>query len=402
MPRLGEAIDVSMFYGRTEEIATLKQWFVRDGCRLVGLLGIGGIGKTALSVSSAEQIQNEFDYIIWRSLRNPPPIKDILVELIQFLSNQQETNLPETIDSRISLLINYLRSSRCFLVLDNFDTILQTGEYSGCYRERYEGYGELIRRVGETNHQSCLLLTSREKPKEIALLEGGTSAVRSLQLMGLQEAEAKEILKDKGLSGSEEESRRLTDYYRGNPLVLKIAATSIQCLFAGSISKFIEQDTTVFELIRVVLEQQFNRLSALEEQIMYWLEINREPISYLELQEDIIPLVSSQKLLAAVESLRWRSLIEKASPTLIEQTPTGFTQQPVIMEYMTERFIEHIYQEITTEKLQLFISYALLKAEAKDYIRASRSRMILEPITDRLRAAYKPQQELEKNLSNFY
>lgn len=220
------------------------------------------------------------------------------------MSNQQETNLPETIDSRISLLINYLRSSRCLLVLDNFDTILKTGEYSGCYREGYEGYGELIRRVGETNHQSCLLLTSREKPKEIALLEGETSAVRSLQLMGLQEAEAKEIFKDKGLSGSEEERRKLTDYYRGNPLVLKIAATSIQCLFTGSISKFLEQDTTVFELIRVVLEQQFNRLSALEKQIMYWLAINREPISYLELQEDIIPLVSTQKLLAAVESLQ--------------------------------------------------------------------------------------------------
>lgn len=129
----GEAIDVSIFYGRTEEIATLGQWFVRDCCRLVALLGIGGIGKTSLSVSSAEQIQNEFNYIIWRSLRNAPPIKDILAELIQFLSNQQKTNLPETIDSRISLLINYLRSSRCLLVLDNFDTILQTGEYSGCY-----------------------------------------------------------------------------------------------------------------------------------------------------------------------------------------------------------------------------------------------------------------------------
>jgi hypothetical protein len=129
-------------------------------------------------------------------------------------------------------------------------------------------------------------------------------------------------------------------------------------------------------------------LSALEKQIMYWLAINREPISYLELQEDIIPLVSTQKLLAAVESLQWRSLIE--------QTSAGFTQQPVIMEYITERFIEQIYQEITTEKLQLFISYALLKAETKDYIRVSQSRMILEPIADRLRAAYKPQQELEQ------
>lgn len=140
----GEAVDVSVFYGRTQELDTLDQCIVGDRCRLVAMLGIGGIGKTALSVKLAERIQNEFEYVIWRSLRNAPPIKDILAQLIQFLSNQQETQLPETVDG-ISLLINYLRSSRCLLVLDNFETILQSGEYTGHYREGYQGYGELLR-----------------------------------------------------------------------------------------------------------------------------------------------------------------------------------------------------------------------------------------------------------------
>lgn len=43
----GEATDVSVFYGRTEELSKLEQWVVQDNCRVVALLGMGGIGKTS-------------------------------------------------------------------------------------------------------------------------------------------------------------------------------------------------------------------------------------------------------------------------------------------------------------------------------------------------------------------
>jgi hypothetical protein len=42
---LGEAIDTSVFYGREEELAILKQWIVKDHCRIVTILGMGGIVK---------------------------------------------------------------------------------------------------------------------------------------------------------------------------------------------------------------------------------------------------------------------------------------------------------------------------------------------------------------------
>src|SRR5919199_637257 len=112
----GEAIDVSVFYGRVEELAKLEQWLVRDRCRLVMVFGMGGVGKTAISVKIAERIQEHFDYVIWRSLGNAPPILDLLADLIQFLSQQKETVFPDTIDGRVSQLLRYLRASRCLLV----------------------------------------------------------------------------------------------------------------------------------------------------------------------------------------------------------------------------------------------------------------------------------------------
>ncbi|WP_138501766.1 NB-ARC domain-containing protein [Nostoc sp. PA-18-2419] len=397
----GEAIFTSVFYGRTEELKTLEQWILDEQCRLVTVLGIGGIGKTALSVKFAQQIQENFEYVIWRSLREAPPVKIILGNLIQFLSDEQQTeaNLSESFSDRVSRLLDYLQNNRCLLILDNAESILRSGSRAGVYREGYEEYGELLRRVGEATHQSCLLITSREKPKEIALLEGETLPVRSLPLGGLKVVEGQEILKLKGLSAREDELKLMIERYVGNPLALKIVATTIQDIFDGDVSEFLQQNTVVFGDIRDVLEQQFERLSDLEKDIMYWLAINREPITLKELRDDIISPVPQAKLLEAVESLGRRSLIEKATPTLIEKTASLFTLQPVVMEYVTTSLVEQVSQEMIAENIDLFRRHALMKAIGKDYVKDTQIRLIIKPVLDGLLTVFRSKKILENHLA---
>jgi WD40 repeat protein len=374
----GEAPDVSIFYGRTEELTQLEQWIIKNRCRLVALVGMGGIGKTSLSVKIAQQIQEQFNGVIWRSLRNAPPLNEILLDIIQFLSDEQTTDLPKELNRKISRLIEHLHQRRCLVILDNLESILLGGDRTGYYRDGYEDYGELIRRVGESPHQSCLVLTSREKPKEFAALEGETLPVRSLPLRGVQDVDGLSILQAKGLSlsSSSDQERELINRCGYNPLALRIVSTTIRELYSGNISEFLTQELIVFDGIRVLLDEQFNRLSALEQQIMYWLAIEREPISTSELREQIIPPVSHPKFLEALTSLRQRSLIENVS--------ASFTLQNVLMEYVTARLIEQVCHEIETGEIELFNSHALVKATAKDYVRETQTRLILKEVADRL------------------
>ncbi|WOD37468.1 NB-ARC domain-containing protein [Nodosilinea sp. E11] len=382
----GDAIDVSIFYGRAEELATLQRWIVGEPseneasqrCRLVTLLAMGGMGKTSISVKIAEQVQDNFEAVIWRSLRDAPPLVDLLTTLIRFLApaDQGVLPLPETVGGKISILIEHLRAARTLVVLDNFEAVLQGAQRAGTYRSDYTDYGELLKRLGEIAHQSCVLITTREKPQEIAAQEGDLLPVRTLPLLGVDIDTGHQIIVAKGLAANTPDLDCLVAHYRGNPLALKIAATSIRDVFGGSVTQFLAQGSSVFSGIGTLLQQHCDRLSPTEQQIMYWLAINREPVTCAQLLTDILPTVPQRTVLEVLESLRWRGLLE--------YTAAGFTLQPVVMECLTEQLIDQVSQEIVVEAPVLLSSHALIKAQVKDYIRDSQIRLILQPVVDRL------------------
>ncbi len=391
----GEAVDTSIFYGRTLELTSLSQWIVEARCHLIAILGMGGVGKTTLSVRLAEQVQGEFEYLFWRSLRDTPPLDELLTVLLRFLA-KEDSSLSNTESGKLSQLQECLRSARCLIVLDNFDALFAPVERGGAYRQGYEGYGELLQRVGESRHPSCLVITSRETPSEITILQGKSLPVREWRLLGLESSAAHKLLEAKGVDGSQEALNNLVKCYQGNPLALKIAASSIQSLFAGNITDFLQQGAIVFNGIRHLLKSQIERLSDLEQQIMYWLAINRESVSVSELQSDIFPPIPTSVLLETLESLRGRSLIER--------TAEGFTQQPVVMEYMSEQLIAQVASELNESipPTSPFLSrYALLKATARDYIRHSQIRVMVEPVVSQAIAHLGSKQALIERLNQW-
>jgi len=382
----GEAPEVSVFYGRDNELNDLKQWIVTGQCRLVAVLGMGGIGKTALAVQVARAVQDEFDYVVWRSLRNAPPLNELLADLLEFLPDQPETDLREKAD-KISLLMKKLAKHRCLVVLDQVEEILQAGHCAGRYRQGYSHYGELLTRVGQQNHQSCLLLLSREQPQSL-----GSLAEKTLPLKGLQPQAALKLGRARGLvelDGWE----RLTDRYSGNPYALNIIAAMIKEFFGGRVSQFIQNTLFLGDNLEYLLSQQFDRLPGGEKKIAYWLVVEWEPVSLSQLQGDMLSQISVADLMAELESLKRRSLIETSAKADVPL----FTLPPLVRDYVKKQLRERVFQEVK-QLLRQRESVTIDLLKTYDFYRSKHHQM-MNHVKKGLGNVWKPPSLVEK-LSN--
>lgn len=322
----GEATNVSQFWGREAELERLKRWVLSDRCSLVGIVGFGGVGKTALSVKFSQEVQQEFEVVIWRSLRDRPPLLSLLADILSVINYTQTVTVEPSETRMLSMLIKVLQQRRCLLVLDNWDTVLDPRrECLKLYLSGYEGYGELLKYIGEIQHQSCAIVTSREKPDEITTLEGELLPVRIFKLGGLTEKAGAKLIEAKGLQSGYTEVNKLVNYYRGNPLAIKMAVAKIKELCLENVNDFWSSHQIICGGICQLIKPQLEGLSALERQILYTLARSEQPLA-IALWQNILSSTTADQITKALSLLEERSLIEKQEP--------GYLLPPAIAEYI--------------------------------------------------------------------
>jgi hypothetical protein len=339
--------DVRPFCGRITEIELLTEWIEIDRCKLVAIMGIGGIGKTAIAAKLGDNLASSFEFTIWRSLREAPPLSQLITELVQFLSRFTEIELPAQIDRQILTLLNYLRQHRCLVILDNIEAIMDAGKYAGNYRHNYQDYGILLQTLGTTPHQSCILITSRETPPEINELAAPESPVRALLLEGL-DRDAVDLLDRMGLTGEAAQIDRIVANCQGNPLYLRIIANTIFYNFKGNIEDFLNSDRYAYSKIANIIKAQFDRLSTAERLIIYYLSTHREPMTIEAIETFLQPVRYNLSIAQTLVSLSQRSLVQI--------TREGrYTLQNVVMEFVTDEAIEEIVTELKDTKDAFFL-----------------------------------------------
>ncbi len=135
--------------GRQHEVDELSALLKDPQCRLLTLVGPGGIGKTRLSIETASQCQNDFAdgvyFVALAPLTSSRLVVPVIAESIGFVFHSDTS-----VDPR-SQLFHFLKEKQALLVIDNLEHLLVDSFIA-------EFLAELIAKTTHTK----LLVTSRE------------------------------------------------------------------------------------------------------------------------------------------------------------------------------------------------------------------------------------------------
>jgi DNA-binding SARP family transcriptional activator len=148
------------FIGREDEVSALRRQLANPNCRLLTLLGLGGIGKTRLALETARQIVERqagmfLHGVCFAALSSVGAARFLAPALVEAL-NVPGSGEPE------ERLFNYLGEKELLLVLDSFEHLLPSA-HMGDERESGSEGIDLLADLLQRAPLVKLLVTSRER-----------------------------------------------------------------------------------------------------------------------------------------------------------------------------------------------------------------------------------------------
>jgi WD40 repeat protein/transcriptional regulator with XRE-family HTH domain len=372
----GTCKNVVQFYGRYEHLKQLYNWTQNTQVNLVGILGMGGLGKTSLAAHFVKQNAESFGAIICRDLTNPYPALAFVHELIHALADGDAV-AANTLGQAMLELINILKKKRCLLLLDNFESVMDF-ENVGKYKPEFLDYQSVINKLASSDHMSVVLITSRHQPENLSHEENGL--VRLLHLDGLEEEACISLLDSREVEVTKEQLQELVFRFSGNPLALEIIGDLIRDIYQTDVDAYLKDWPSMRELLSDILPKQMRGLAPDEIEVLLWLAIKRRPLSAHDLDQVIEPKLGFGNIALLIKKLTNRSLVQSDVQTSVR----GATLHNMIMEYLLDYLQTLICDEFAEQKYECLNRFNLIDIDAPEYIQQAQRRDMLQPILQTL------------------
>jgi len=228
------------FVGRSDELASIDRMLDEPDCRMLTLVGPGGVGKTRLALEAAarriDRYQHGVHFVPLVGVPAPDLLAPAVAESLQFQVDSAHSAI-----SASDQLVDYLRERATLLVLDNFEHLLDARD--------------LLTEVIEQAPQVELLTTSRERlqvqSEWVLDLEGlgnGNGHAGDSAAVRLFVDRARQVDSGYALSDAERPHvERVCDLVNGMPLGIELAAAWASTLPCSEIADEIERNLGFLE-----------------------------------------------------------------------------------------------------------------------------------------------------------
>lgn len=231
--------------GRKKLVSELTKK-IRNNCRLLLLLGITGIGKTALAEKVADDVQSRFGKILRVNFDSDDHPRDFVGVASRWLEELGESLLIEDRQPMAILkrLVNQLREESILVLVDSLEALLTENEdgWGDFEDEWWTKFFEDFLALEAS--QSALIVTSQDLPTKIQGLASRYPNTHHHEILdGLLEDEQVILFEKVGLDVSlESEDRpilmRIGAIYHGHPLMLRVLSGEIVESFASNARAF--------------------------------------------------------------------------------------------------------------------------------------------------------------------
>lgn len=357
------------FVGRELELQRLLAQLREPDCRLLTLVGAGGIGKTRLALQAAEMLLPQAEAgqqfrhgIYFVSLAS--------LETADFDPSATEASLAAAIADALKLsfsgseqpvarLQNYLREKEMLLVIDNFEHLVPAATILAELLQRAPALKLLVTSRGRLNvrGEHILQVGGLEYPLVKTADPHLWQSYSAVQLF-LQTAQT--IDPEFSLRPQDEAAViRICRLVEGLPLGVELAATWVRMLSCTEIAREIEQNLGFLEAtmhdmparhrsLRAVFEYSWNLLTARQQETLCRLSVFRGPFAREAAVE--VAAASLPLLTALVDS----SLVRRVVP---EEGPVGYEMLEVLRQYAAEKLAQS--QPVATQTRDRHSAYYL-------------------------------------------
>jgi predicted ATPase/DNA-binding XRE family transcriptional regulator len=369
--------------GRQREMEELVRLLHNRQCRILTLVGLGGIGKTRLAIETASQIQDEFSDGVYFVSLVPVNSSRLLIPVIaDSIGFNFQSAIPT--DPKTQLL-NYLKEKHTLVLVDNLEHLLNE-----------QGITELLAELIQQAPQIKLITTSREslnlqgewvfEVHGLPIPEGDSTEGTSVELF-LQRAR-RAYVEFNATTDDYPSILRICKLVDGMPLGIELAAAWVRTLSCNEIEREIERGLDILTIssrdipirhrsMRAVFDHSWKLLTEEEQRVLLRLSIFRGGF-----RREAAEAVADATLLVL------SSLITKS---LIRRSGVGrYDLHELIRQFVAERFdVLPDEQSVTQARHgRYYLSYL---SQADERLRSSVQQKTLAELTtemDNFRTAW--------------